>query len=113
MSICQLAGRDASLYVAALIESLRVYVFPIPQHSSMQFERLIRREGSSEYDVLVQEYVGFLGSDLIVKDSGIGAIRGYGRSIGGWASLRQAAAVEVESGIAFDNDVYMVSCYDG
>ena len=57
--------------------------------------------------------MGLLGSDLIVKDSGIGAIRGYGKSIEGWAFLRQAAAIEIESGIAFDNDVYMVFCYDG
>lgn len=108
-----MAGWDASLYIAALIESLSVYIYPILQHSSLQFERLIRREGNSEYDFLAQEYVGLLGSDLIVNDSGIGAIRGYGRAIKGWACLRQAAAIEIESGKAFDNDVYTVSCYDG
>ena len=88
-------------------------IYPFPQHCSLRFERLIRREGSSKCDFLAQGYVGLLGSDLILKDSSIGAIRGYRRPIKGSPYLRQAAAIKIESAIAFDDEVYMVSCYDG
>lgn len=49
--------------------------------------------------------MGLLGSDLIVNNPGIGAIHGYGRSTEGVSNLRQVAAIEIESGIAFDSDV--------
>ena len=49
----------------------------------MQFERLVRRERSPECDFLAQGYMVPLGSGLMVNGSGIGAPRGYGRSIEG------------------------------
>lgn len=76
----RLAGCNASLCFAIFIESLSVCISPIPQHSSLRFERLVRWEGSSESDFLAQEYMDPLGSDLIVNGSVIGVTRGYGRS---------------------------------
>ena len=106
-----LVGMQVS--VLQLSESLSVCISPIPRYSSLRLERLIRREGSSEFDFLAQEYVGLLGSDQIVNNSGIGTIRSSGTPIEEVAYPRQGAAIEIESGIAFDNDGYVGSCYDG
>ena len=51
--------------------------------------------------------------DLIAKDSGVGAIRSYGRTIEGVAYPRKAAAMEIQKAMAFEINVYVISCYDG